>query len=183
MDPTAVLLELAGRSDLLRTRRDEDLELVIEGTSVLIRDQSPLSPANIEFEGGWSLGDLVESVNRRVFFWPGGRSGPINYGANHFDRYAEERPVVLRIRLRSLLTTNSGLKPQFSRYNSGAARQNQGKRIPRGPKTFIDAGRFPGTPGDVKEVAFTFGLKLPSDTEWASGLAGPWQRAFDQAAG
>ena len=39
MDPTAVLLELGRRSGLLRTKRDEDLELVIEGASVLIRDQ------------------------------------------------------------------------------------------------------------------------------------------------
>lgn len=90
MDPTAALLELGGRSDLLRTKRDQDLELVIEGASVLIRDQMPLNPANIECEAGWGLADLVEYVNRRVFFWPEGLGGPINYGANHFSRYAEE---------------------------------------------------------------------------------------------
>jgi hypothetical protein len=180
MDTTAALLELGGRSDLLRARRAEDLELVIEGASVVIRDQMPLNPANIEFETGWSLADLVEYVNRRVFFWPGGLGGPINYGVNHFSRYAKERLVVLRMRLRSFMTANQGLQPQFSRYNSGAARQNQGRRIPRGPKTFVGAGRFTGTPGDVKEVAFDSAVTLPNDTEWASGLSGPWRRAFDQ---
>jgi hypothetical protein len=179
MDPTAALLELGGRTDLLRTRRDEDLELVIEGASVVIRDQMPLNPANIAFEAGWMLADLVEYVNRRVFFWPGGLGGPINYGATHFRRYAEENPVVLRVRLRSLIAANPGLQPQFSRYNSGAARQNQGNQIPRGPKTFIDAGRFPGRPGDVKEVAFASAVTLPNDTESATGLSGPWRRAFD----
>ena len=182
IDPTAVLLEHGGRSDLLRTRRDEDVELVIEGAFVVIRDQMPLNAANIDFEAGWGLADLVEYVNRRVFFWPGGLGGPINYGANHFSRYAEERPVVLRMRLRSLVAANPGLQPQFSRYNSGAARQNQGKRIPRGPRTFIDAGRFGGSPGDVKEIAFASVVTLPTDTERASGLSGPWRRAFDQAA-
>jgi hypothetical protein len=182
MEPTAVLLELAERADLLRTRRGEDLELRIAGTPVLIRDQMPLNPANIDFEAGWELADLVEYVNRRIFFWPGGPAGPIDYGSNHFNRYAEEQPVVLRLRLRSLLAANPGRQPQFSKYNSGAARQNQGKRIPRGPKTFIDAGRFPGTPGDVREVAFASPVVLPSDTERAFGLTGPWRRTFEQAA-
>jgi Family of unknown function (DUF7002) len=155
---------------------------VIEGAPVLIRDQMPLNPANIEFEAGWDLDDLVEYVNRRIFFWPGGPGGPIDYGSNHFSRYADEQPIVLRVRLRSLLAANPGGQPQFSKYNSGAARQNQGRRIPRGPKTFIDAGRFAGTPGDVKEVAFASAVTLPIDTERAAGLTGPWRRAFEQAA-
>lgn len=106
IEPTSVLLELAGRVDLLRTRRGEDLELVIDGTPVLIRDQMPLNPANIDFEAGWELADLVEYVNRRIFFWPGGPRGPIDYGSNHFNRYADEQPVVLRMRLRSLIAAN-----------------------------------------------------------------------------
>jgi hypothetical protein len=182
LQPTSVLLELGGRGDLLRTRRAEDLELVIDGVPVLIRDQMPLNPANIAFEAGWALGDLVEYVNRRSFFWPGGPGGPIDYGSSHFSRYADEQLTVLRMRLRSLLAANPGRQAQFSKYNSGAARQNQGKRIPRGPKTFIDAGRFPGTPGDVKEIAFASEVALPNDTDRASGLTGPWRRAFGQPA-
>jgi hypothetical protein len=182
LDSTATLVELGGRSDLLRARRDKDYTLAINGHAVVIRDQIPLNPANIDFAAGWSLPDLVEYVNRRVFFWPGGAGGPIDYGSNHFERYAVERPVVFRVKLRSLLTANPGAQPQFSRYNSGAARQNQGKRIPRGPNTFVAAGRFAGTPGEVKEVAFTTHVLLPADTERASGVGGPWRRAFERAA-
>src|SRR5690606_6350460 len=117
--------------------------------------------------------------NRRVFFWPGGVGGPVNYGASHFSRYAEERPVVLRLKLRSLIASNPGLRPEFSRYNSGAARQNRGRRIPRGPHTFIDAGRFPGTPGEVREIAFPSTVTLPRDTEFGACVTGPWRTAFD----
>ena len=55
MEPTAALLELGGRSDLLRTKRDQDLELVIEGASVLIRDQMPLNRpiSNSRLAGVW----------------------------------------------------------------------------------------------------------------------------------
>jgi hypothetical protein len=179
IDPTAALLEVGGRTDLLRSKRDKDVTLTIDGYAVLIRDQMPLIPANINFEAGWALPDLVEYVNRRVFFWPGGLGGPIGYGAKHFGRYAAERPVVLRVRLRSLLAANPGAKPEYSRYNSGAARQNQGKRIPRGPNTFVAAGRFAGTAGQVKEVAFAAHVLLPSDTESAPGLSGPWRRVFE----
>jgi hypothetical protein len=180
LEPTATLLELGGRDDLLCVRRETDVALLVDGYSIAIRDQTPLITANIEFEAGWGLAELVEYVNRRVFFWPGGLGGPIDYGASHFNRYAGERPVVLRMKLRSLLAANPGLQPQFSRYNSGAARQNQGKRIPRGPKTFTTAGRFGGKCGDVKEIAFDASVRLPNDTERSFGLTGPWRRAFEQ---
>jgi hypothetical protein len=180
LEPTSALLEQGGRGDLLCTRRERDLALTIDGYSIVIRDQKPLVAANIEFEAGWGLAELVECINGRVFFWPGGLGGPIEYGATHFERYASERPVVLRIKLRSLLAENPGLQPQFSRYNSGAARQNQGKRIPRGPNTFTAAGRFGGTPGDVKEVAFAAPVRLPDDSESSSSLRGPWRRALEQ---
>jgi hypothetical protein len=181
LECTADLLRRAGRMDLLRTRRDTDVILECDGQSVLIRDQAPLNPINIAFEAGWTLGDLVEYVNGRVFFWPGSVDGPIEYGNNHFGRYARERPVILRVRLRSLLAANPGLLPQFSRYNTGAARQNQGQPIPRGPRTFTAAGRFHGTPGQVKEVTFVGAVRLPTDSERASALTGPWRRAFEGA--
>jgi hypothetical protein len=181
LESTADLLQRGGRSDLLRVRRDTDVVLELDGYLVVIRDQAPLNPINIAFDKGWALPDLVEYVNRRVFLWPGTGAGPVDYGITHFARYAEERPVVLRVRLRSLLAANPGLLPQFSRYNAGAARQNQGQPIPRGPKTFTAAGRFLGTRAQVKEVAFVGSVRLPTDTERASALAGSWRPAFEKA--
>jgi hypothetical protein len=181
LDPTATLLKLGGRADLLRRRRDKDHTLQLDGDPVVIRDQKPLNPANIDFAAGWGLPDLVEYVNRRIFFWPGDAQGFISSGSNHFNRYANEHPVIFRVRLRSLLTANPGVQPQFSAYNSGAARQNQGKRIPRGPNTHVLASRFKGTPGEVREIAFTTSLLLPPDTDVASKSHGPWRRVFDCA--
>jgi hypothetical protein len=183
LECTADLLQRAGRMDLLRMRRDTDVALECDGQLVLIRDHAPLNPINIAFEAGWTLGDLVEYVNRRVFFWPGTATGPVDYGIAHFARYADERPVVLRVRLGSLLAANPGLLPQFSRYNTGAARQNRGRPISRGPSTFTAAGRFHGTPGQVKEVAFVGAVELPTDSDRAFALTGSWRRAFERAAG
>jgi hypothetical protein len=181
IEATADLLKQGGRSDLIRMRRDQDVVLQIDQQSIIIRDQAPLNRANIAFEAGWGLDDLVEYVNRRVFFWPGSLSGPIEYGSNHFARYAAERPIVFRVKLQSLLGANPGLMPQFSRYNTGAARQNQGKPIPRGPQTFAVAGRFKSSRAEVKEVAFSAAVQLPLDAEQASGLHGPWRRPFERA--
>lgn len=52
LEPTATLLELGGRAHLLRTRREDDLTLAIDGHTIVIRDQAPLNPLNIAFEVG-----------------------------------------------------------------------------------------------------------------------------------
>src|SRR5689334_20917564 len=78
LESTADLLQQAGRSDLFRVRRETDVTLELGGSSVVVRDQAPLNSLNIAFEQGWELPDLVEYVNRRVFFWPGTGAGPVD---------------------------------------------------------------------------------------------------------
>ncbi len=181
LTPAAEFLGAAGRSDLLRQRRVEGVSMPTPSGSVLLRDQRPLIAANIAFEGGWTVGDLVEFLNRHVFFWPGSTDGPISYGRSHFHRYADERLVVLRIRLRSLIGVNPFIQPVFSAYNSGAARQNAGRPIPRGPRTFVPCRRFTRKRHEVKEVAFAGSVVLPSDAEFGSSLEGPWRRPWQAA--
>lgn len=133
---------------------------------------------NIEFEGGWVLEDLVEDLNRRVFFWSGWERGPIRHGANHFERYRAERPAILRVRFGSLREHNPGSTPLFCKFNSGAPRRYQGRPSPRGPRTFLPAHDCPYTPGSVVEVTFLENVKLPPDTEVSDRPDGGWQPLY-----
>jgi hypothetical protein len=169
-----ILLERAGRSDLLRVRRRQHERMTFGTTAILIRDQAPLYSGNLALTSGFSFGDLVESMNRRVFFWPGTATGPVSYGVRHFERYREERPVLLRIDYESLLRANSAADPLYCKYNSGAPRCSFGMKSPRGPRTYSSANSFDGTPSKVVEVTFVCELKLPSNTEFGGQPTGPW---------
>ncbi len=81
--------------------------------------------------GSYSYEDLIENLNRRIFFWPGTPAGPIGYGRRHFERYREENPVILRINVRSLLCANAKVEPKFCRYNSGSPRCSKGREPQR----------------------------------------------------
>lgn len=173
--PAASLMEAAGRHDLLRQRRRGHERIVVGKTAILIRDQAPLHKGSISFEDGYTFDSFVESLNRRVFFWPGTADGPISYGIRHFARYQGERPIVLRLRMQSLLLSNPMSQPLYCGYNSGSPRCSYGNKSPRGAKTFIRADDFPGTPSTVVEVTFQQPITLPEDAEYAQRPSGPWR--------
>ncbi len=173
--PAARLMELAGRVDLRRARRREHERLIIGRKSILTRDQAPLHQGNVELINGFSFEDLVESINRRSFFWPGTAVGPISCGVRHFERYQEERPIILQIAFQSLLDVNRGVDPLYCKYNSGSPRCSNGNKSPRGPDTFLSSGRFKGTPSQVVEVTFDVPIMLPADTKVGDHSAGPWR--------
>jgi hypothetical protein len=175
MSPSALLMQRAGRQDLLRKRRREHERITIDGIVVLIRDQAPLHRGNMELCGGYSYEDVIESINRRIFFWPGTAGGPINYGVRHFERYRHEKPLILRINLQSLLQCNPDIQPKFCRYNSGSPRCSNGAKSPRGPNTFLPAFEFSGTPSQVVEVTFESPLILPVDATVAKHPKGSWE--------
>lgn len=165
----------------LRQRRGKSVYLDIGGHSVAVRDQRPIAAGSIDFEPGWDLGRWVERLNGFAFFWPGTPRGPIDYGRNHFERYRAdgEDLVVLRVRTDALVDVNAERPPFFSRCNSGSARMQNGKRLPRGAATFLSAGLFEGPPGDVKELVFEGHAVLPGATEWGRALEGPWMPLGD----
>src|SRR5262249_48751140 len=140
--------------DLIRKRRHEHCQIIIGKTEILIRDQAPLHRGNMELQDGCTYEDFIESINGRIFFWPGTATGPISYGVRHFERYRNEHPVILRVSLQSLLVENPAVTPKFCRYNSGSPRCSNGYKSPRGPKTFVSAQEFDGTPSNVVEVTF-----------------------------
>lgn len=166
LESASVLLERAGRRELVRERRRDHVSVALPGgagpepTLVHIRDQAPLHAGNVRLEGGWNFADLVTELNRRVYFWPGKVDGPSPYGCRHFQRYAAEDCVVLVVRTDAVLSAAA----EFSCCNSGSPRCNPsvpGYKAPRGPRTFLNAASFEGSPGNVIEVVFPGGVDLP----------------------
>ncbi len=173
-----VLARKAGREDLLNVRRREHVQLSVQGKAVHIRDQAPLHENNMSLEDGWTFPQFVRDLNERVFFWPGGLSGPIAHGLRHFARYREERPVLLRIPTDGLFAANSAVRPLYCRYNSGSPRWSRGVASPRGPATFVPSNQATFSPSSVVEVAFMRGAVLPNGSEVGNGPSGPWRRLF-----
>lgn len=175
---TRDLLQGTGYDHRLDEPRRESRSVLVDAKRVVIRDQIPLRPGQMRLEGGWTLKDLLTDLNDRVFFWPGKRTGPCEYGKHHFRHYAEQEPVtVLRCPILSLSSANRG-RPMFvCRYNSGAPRCNPAMgRSPRGPRTFLTLSDADFTASRVMEISFRACADLPSDTEIASDLAGQAHR-------
>lgn len=167
-----LLLADAGLTEQSSQRRLDHLNIRQGHDSVQIRDQKPLIEGAIAFEKGWNIARLVQLINQHVFFWPGCHTGPINAGVNHFERYRNEEPVILRLATADLL--DKGLN--FSRYNSGAPRCSGGKYSPRGSMTYVSASDFLGTASEVVEVVVVGDCPLPASAEVSTSPAGPWRK-------
>jgi hypothetical protein len=176
--PAAILMERAGRADLIRTRRRGHERVTIESRVIVLRDQSPLHKGNAKLPRGYTFEGFLESLNRRIFFWPGNEAGPIAYGIRHFQHYENENPIMLRMDFESLLRANPLIEPLYCRYNSGSPRCSHGKKSPRGPNTFVSANNFLETPGKVVEVTFDSEILLPRNAESSSRPSGPWRLLF-----
>ena len=161
----------AGLETRSSERRLEHLTIQASEGVALLRDQKPLIEGAIAFEEGWDLARFVQYVNQHVFFWPCRKSGPMDPGMNHFERYHSERPVLLRFPTASIAAANL----RFSRYNSGAPRCSGGKCSPRGGNTYLPAVDFEGTASEVVEVVVVGACALPRNAEVSDNPAGPWQ--------
>ena len=169
----AELARRSGRAEILGGRRLGRTEVRITEGSVVLRDQAPLYTNHVAFEGGWSAEDLLRALNERVFFWPGGEAGPIDYGCRHAAKYADT-DVVIRLPFRDVAAQG----PTFCRYNSGSPRTVDGRKSPRGPDTFLPVEYCDYPPGKVVEVTYVDELRLPESTQWAGGLGERWRLLF-----
>jgi hypothetical protein len=154
IESASQLLRRAGRGVLLRQKREDHVAIEIDGHRVQLRDQAPLHAGNIEYAGQWRLPDVIETLNDRIFFWPGTASGPIVYGRRHFERYRIEDVVVIVLAAHDAFRINADAMPSFCRYNSGSPRCSGGRKSPRGPDTFLSAAEFVGSASQVVEVTF-----------------------------
>lgn len=170
----AVLIGLAGLPHLLTWRRPGHRPIQVHGTEIQLRDQQPLHAGNVALHDGWRLSDLVNSLNQRVFSWPGTSDGPIRPGQNHFAHYQSEGPKILRAPMLDLLKGNAGLTPLFCRFNSGSPGYSNRTAGPRGSNTFVSAGKFIGRPSEVIELTLSPSVALPASVQWGLSAFGPW---------
>ena len=181
LESAASLMEQAGQLDSLRSRRDEMKPIVIGTDTICLTDQGPIIEANISFEGNWTLADLIEAINRRVFFWRGLETGLLRADTGQSEKYSAKGHslVFLRAKLKQTIQINAERGPELCKYNSGAARKVKGIGSPRGPGTFVRPEVAMFKVDDVREVVFRDHVKLPATTEWCEKhCQGPWQRLF-----
>ena len=172
----SLLMQQSGDSHFLRRKRPEHVIVRIGGTAIKIRDQQPLYAGKASLEENWQFENLIEELNRRIFFWPGNDNGPVDSGVRHFQRYISEDPVVLRIATEDILSINSDTIPMFCKYNSGSPRCSKGLGSPRGPNTFLPCNEANFTPSQVVEITFEKQVTLPTDIYISNSVTGPWRR-------
>jgi hypothetical protein len=164
IQPAATLLRGPGRETEIRQRRKGPLHVIVDGDTVVIRDQRPLIFANIALWEGWASEDFTAFLNEHVYFWPGDSDGPVKSGLRLQNHYVKEQPAFLRIPTRDLFDANCHQPPLFCPFISGAPRKQAGKAVPRGPDLFQPADSFPRTAGQVVELVFRGTVQLPSTT-------------------
>lgn len=162
VEPAAEILRASGNEDLIRRKRGTAVPVEIERQRVVLNDQIPLNFKNIELSGFSSDKDLIEFLNRRVFFWPGDAGGPVKLGANFVNHYRDLGRIALKVPTCELIDLNGD--PLFCHVNFGAPRMQHGKRVVRSPDFFQPCDQFPRTAGKVVEVAFRWSVHLPTQT-------------------
>lgn len=157
--PSSEIFTLVGRPEARRRRRPTSEHVPFGDRVIHVRDQAPLHEGNARLAPGWTFHDLIEHLNDHVFFWPGTESRPIHHGIRYLQRYHADDCRVLDIGASGLCAANA---PLFCRYNSGSPRCSRGVGSPRGPRTFVSAAEFEGTPSTVVELVFRGTVTLPA---------------------
>lgn len=173
-------MAMGGKSDLLRRQRKTMEEFTVDGEMIRLTDQKPIIEANIAFQDNWTLADLIEAINRRVFFWRGSAAGLLSNDQGHFGKYCTGHSLVfLRMGLQETIQLNIDRGPEVCKYNSGAARMYNGQPIPRGLTTFVSFENASFGIGNVREVVFREFVDIPSCAMFCEGSwRGPWQKVW-----
>lgn len=169
------LLKRAGLEEIGKTRRENEVKVKIEGLRVVIRSQLPLNPECLELDSGWTLFDYVQALNKRVYFWPGTISGPVEDGRKMALRQNDKGTVILRIPTASLFKSNVHVPFFFSSHNTGAAWIENGKKSRRGKDSFLSCVQFKEDAAEVNEAGFEGTTDLPKDTFVSLSFGGPWR--------
>jgi hypothetical protein len=138
----------------------------------VLRDQELLHEKCVALQAGFTFPDLLRELNRRVFFWSGWPDRPVKPGRDAIVRYSAS-DVLIRLSFLQLAKQHT---PYFSRCNSGATRMQHGRRVLRGPDTFLEAEQCDFPPSRVVEVTFVEPVHMVGDCEVASSLKGPWEK-------
>ena len=82
---------------------------------------------------------------------------------------------MIRARTTALLAEYANRTLWVTKCNSGSARHQWGKPVPRGPSTFQHPDTAPFKVSEVIELSYRDEALLPDDTQWSTSLAGPWR--------
>ena len=181
LECAATLLEKGNQHVWLRQHRDKMLRFDVDSDQITLTDQLPINEKNIAFQDGWTLPNLIESINRRVFFWRGSYAGLLRSNQGQFGKYerAGHQMVFIRASIAETNRLNSDRGPEVCKHNSGAARKYEGVPIPRGPNTFVRPSDADFQRGEVQEVVFCEYVILPDAVEVCAGSwEGPWKHLF-----
>lgn len=165
--------DIENKQSFLRTRRASHIQISSNDFEYKIRDQKPVSITALSknLTNGWSTGDFIEHVNKRIFFWC-----QLDRLNRHFKTYEIENPIILRFYSKDIIGLN-GNAVEYCRLNSGATRPSShwGGLIPhRGPRTFLQSDKYTRTPGTVVEVTVVGHCDLPNEGFIAVNPEGPW---------
>lgn len=159
--------------EVLRNRREKHLYVKVGmNQTIMIRDQNPISIKSLEkcLTDGWTTGDFIYHLNRRVFFWPNLKRLNI-----HFNKYQNESPVILKFRTEDLFEENDNVR--LCHLNSGATRCHpkwNGAPPPRGASSFARIEDFNLGLNRIAEVTFEGNCNLPKKGWTSKHPNGPW---------
>ena len=161
------------KSKLIHERRPIHEEISVAGHNIFIRDQRPISIQNLIkcIPTTWTVGDYINHLNERVFFWP-----TIHRLTRHYNRYSHEKPIIIKVDTSILLNLNP--HSEFCRLNSGATRSSShhnGGPPPRGGDTFLNAKDYSFNQGSVAEVTFPKICYLPEKILIGDTPNGQWE--------
>ncbi|MEQ8423200.1 MAG: hypothetical protein RIA63_00720 [Cyclobacteriaceae bacterium] len=166
-------LSEADKKSLLHSRREDHVVIDVNGTSISIRDQRPISIKSLTkcLENGMTSGEFIKLLNDRVFFWPSLKRLSIHYG-----RYAHENPAILKISLNDLLAENEEIL--LCHLNSGATRCHPkwgGAPPPRGVDTFKPISVYNEGLIRLAEVTVLESCTVPISAMIGESPEGPWE--------
>src|SRR3989339_113682 len=156
-----------------RNRRPQHLHLLINDSTIDIRDQRPISMVALKkcLTNNWTGEDFLYYLNDRVFFWSN-----LKRLAIHYKRYQCEKPTLLRFSTSELFELNNN--PLFTNINTGATRCNPylgGKPHMRGENTFQNSIDYNLPIHKVAEVTFLNECILPNTFWIGSKPDGTWK--------
>lgn len=160
------------RKSFVQERRPEHAVLTGNGSTYSIRDQRPISMIVLgrSLTPGMTTGHFIELLNRRVFFWP-----TLGRLKRHYDRYAFESPLILRVESAALLELNAHV--ELARLNTGATRCHPkygGNAPTRGKGTFVSPAELDYGIATIAEVTFPDSCRLPDRLWIGRSPNGPW---------
>ena len=137
---------------------------------IILRDQGKLEEANLAFCPEFRMGDLVEELNKHVFFWP---CFPEKFAKKY------QHNALIRCCLEDVKKHNHDKQPLYCPFNSGAPkRDGDGNKVLRSRCMYQPLNVQCVPAKDIVEVVFQGCVKLPKSCDYMT--PDEWQKEYLQ---